>query len=339
MEFLDLWRRLPCKALFFFLLAAWLALFQFLGNSTMGYARSASLFYWMFRSYNPFPPEPVEGVELHPQVSPDAHGNLVPLVVLGLFWWKRKELLAANIRNWGPGLLLVAGGLAMHLLGYAVQQARISVVGMFTGLYGLMGLVWGPDWLRRSFFPFCLFAFSVPLGSLAEPITFRLRLLVSVLVEAISHFVLQVDVMRDGTKLMDPMGRYEYEVAAACSGIRSLVATVALALVLGVVSFRGWWKRLAMIAAAVPLAVLGNLLRMLVIVIAAEIGGQDSGKKVHDGGIFTLLLYVPAFLGLVLMERYLHRVSPEDTKKPVSGPGPQSDSGAAPVETAEIESK
>ena len=35
---------------------------------------------------------------------------------------------------------------------------------MFAGVYGLMGLAWGREWLRDSFFPFCLFAFCVPLG-------------------------------------------------------------------------------------------------------------------------------------------------------------------------------
>jgi exosortase len=158
----------------------------------------------------------------------------------------------------------------------------------------------------------------VPAGSLAEPFTFRLRLLVAVLVEAVSHYILQIDVLRAGTKLIDPTGRYEYEVAAACSGIRSLVATLALALVLGVLSFRSWWKRLAMLASAVPLAVLGNLLRMLVIIIAAEIGGREWGMKVHDGGpggIFTLLLYVPAFLGLLWLEMYLRRVGPPESRE------------------------
>ena len=53
----------------------------------------------------------------------------------------------------------------------AVQEARISIMGLFTGIYGLMGLAWGLAWLRASFFPFVLFVFAVPFGSLAEPVT------------------------------------------------------------------------------------------------------------------------------------------------------------------------
>lgn len=306
-DFCDCWQKLPNKAFFFGLLIAWLALFQFAGNSTLGYVRTHSLFHWMFTSYNPPVPDALKEAEVPPEAG-DAHGNLVPFVVLALLWWKRKELMAAGLKTWSPGMVLVFTGLVFHLLGYAVQQPRISIVGLFTGIYGLMGLAWGPGWLRHSFFPYFLFVFAVPLGSLAEPITFRLRVLVAQLVEVISHYVLSIEVLREGTKLMDPTGHYEYEVAAACSGIRSLIATVGLGVILGFVSFRQWWKRLVMISSAFPLAVLGNLIRMLTIVIAAELGGQEWGKQVHNGGpggIFSLLPYVPAFIGLLMLERYL----------------------------------
>src|SRR5262249_50681088 len=91
---------------------------------------------------------------------------------------------------------------------------------------------------------------------------------------------------------------------------RSLFSTIVLAFILGFVSFKTPWKRLVMIASAFPLAVLGNLLRMLAIIIAAEMGGQELGNKVHDGGpfgIYSLLPYVPAFLGLLTLEYYLRK--------------------------------
>jgi hypothetical protein len=151
---LDFWQRLPNKAFFFTLLVGWLALFQLVGNSTLGYVPSRSLFFWMYRAYNPIVPETEKEGEHAPDMG-DAHGNLVPLVVLGLFWWKRKELIAADLKTWWPAMGMVVAGLFFHVLGYAVQQPRLSIVGLFTGLYGLTGLAWGPVWLMRSFFPVC----------------------------------------------------------------------------------------------------------------------------------------------------------------------------------------
>ncbi|HTL56896.1 MAG TPA: exosortase/archaeosortase family protein [Candidatus Limnocylindrales bacterium] len=299
------WQKMPNKVFFFVLLASWIALFHFLGNSTFGYAPTPSLLVWMYDAFTR------NGQDL--LNSDEAYGLLIPFVVLALFWWKRRELLSLELRVWPPGLALVATGLGFHVLGYLVQQPRLSIIGMFTGVYGLIGLAWGPASLKASTFPFFLFVFCIPLGSLVEPITFRLRLLVSQLVVLISHFILAIDVERDGTILMDATRHYQYEVAAACSGIRSLLATFALAVILAFVSLRKPWKRLVMIASAVPLAVMGNLLRMLAIIIAAELGGQEWGNRVHEGGpfgIFSLLPYVPAFLGLLVLEYYLREPTP-----------------------------
>jgi exosortase len=152
------------------------------------------------------------------------------------------------------------------------------------------------------------------LGSLGEPLTFRLRLVVSQLVELVSHFILAIDIVRDGNVLMDPTNRYSYEVAAPCSGIRSLIATLALSVILAFVSCQKPWKRLVMIASAFPLSVLGNLVRVLSIIIAAEIGGQSTGDRVHEGGpfgIFSLLPYLLAFAGLLILEHYLREPASE----------------------------
>ncbi len=296
-ELLACWRQLPNKGFFFALLAAWLALFQFLGNSTLGYVNTPSLFGWMWDAY-------------WQSDSPDSHGPLVPLVVLALFYVKRKQLLALRLAAWWPGLLVLAGATLLHVFGYWVQQPRLSLVALFTGIWGLMGLAWGPQWLRASLFPYFLFGFCIPLGSLAEPLSFQLRLLVSKIVAAVAHAALGIDVVRNGTILSSGTGHFQYEVAAACAGLRSLIATLGLAVVYAFVWFTKSWQRALLILSAFPLAVMGNVFRMLTIVIAAELGGQGAGAYVHEGGplgILSLLPYLPAFGGLLLFGWWLER--------------------------------
>jgi exosortase len=300
-ELVDGWRRLPNKRFFFILLGAWLALFQFLGNSTFGFLDTPSLLKWCY----------IVGTATSAATEADDHQMiLAPLIVLGLFWWKRKQLLEQPKEIWAPGLVLVAVGLIFHIVGYRVQQPRISIVALFTGIYGLMGLAWGPKFLRASFFPFFLFIFCIPLGTLAEFITVPLRHVAIRLVEIIAHSILRFGVVRQGTQLMDPNRHYQFDVAAACGGIRSLIMTVMLAIVFGFVVFRSMWKRLLLIALAFPLAIAGNVLRLLLIIVAAQFGGQSAGASVHDSSIMMLIPYVPAFLALLWLGELLEKKTP-----------------------------
>jgi exosortase len=290
---IESWHRLPNKTFFFLLLVAWLALFQFLGNSILGYVHTPSLFAWLKNQYdNP--------------AGDDAHGNFIPFLVIGLFWWKRKELLALPLKTWWPGFLIFAAALALHVFGYLIQQPFLSIVALFAGIWGLMGLAWGRQWLRHSLFPFFLFIFSIPLGQHGQTITFPLQQLVSWLTEKSAH-AFGIDVIRVGTQLFDPSGSYGYEVAAACSGIRSLVAVFLLATVYGFLSFRSIRLRLFFMALAVPFAIFGNLLRMVLIIVTASLGGREAGNFVHGNWIFSLIPYIPAIAGFLFIGRWLEK--------------------------------
>lgn len=309
-DLVDGWRRLPNKGFFFTLLIAWLALFQFLGNSTFGYLDTSSLLKWMY----------LLGSAKSAEGETDDNQMLIaPLIVIGLFWWKRKELLKQPMTTSWQGLLLVGLGLLFHIVGYRVQQPRISIIAMFTGIYGIMGMAWGLKFLRASFFPFFLFIFCVPFGTLSEFITVPLRHIVAKIVEVISHWI-HMDVIRQGTQLIDPQGHFQYEVAAACGGIRSLIVTIMLAIVFGFVVFRAPWKRLLLIALAVPLAIAGNVLRLLFVVIVAKLWGQSAGLAVHDNTITSLLPYVPAILTLLWLGSLLEKKKEPATEQPAEVP-------------------
>jgi len=278
-----LWGRLPDRSLFLILLGAWGLLFHFLGHCSFNFTDHPSLFAWMWGAWS------APALEA-------GHGKLVPLVVLALLWLRRNQLLATPARRWLPALAGLAAALVLHVLAFTVQQPRLSMVALAAGAWWLVGLVWGPGWLRKTFFPFLLLGFCVPLESLGEGILFRLRLLVTTLSVGIGHHLLGLDVMNEGTRIFNAARTFGYDVAPACSGIRSLASLLAVTTIYGYVAFRSPWRRFVMITLAAPLAVAGNVARITTVIILAEAFGHKAGAAAE-----TNLGYVTFAVAIGLM--------------------------------------
>jgi exosortase len=265
------------------------------------------------------------------QSTDDSLGMFIPVVVLALLWWKRQELVAAKKRVWWPPLALFALGVLLHVIGYTVQQTRLSVVGFFFGLYAIIGVFWGWRMWRATFFPFFLFAFMVPLTGEMEGLTLPLRQLATKITVLISHF-LGINVLQKGTLIEDSAGHFGYNVEAACSGLRSLTTMLALGCIFGFTTFRSQWKRAVLIASAIPLAVFGNVVRLLGIVVSAnwkydqmiqarqpvniaEQAAQALGSYVHEHSLLKLIPYIPAFVGMMLLARWLREDDDVENKE------------------------
>ncbi len=298
---------------------AGLAVFLWFGNATRGYIATRSLFWWWGAQWT----EAAEG----------EHGWLI----LGISAW----LLWRNLklgRGEGPGsndegqttrstfdlrlsTSAMLGGLAVHLLGYLLQQTRISIVGCLLFAWGLAGFAGGRRWSRAAAFPLAFLGFAIPLNVL-DSFGFQLRLGV---IEVAYHAAkaIGLGVIRNGTQLLSGHGGYQYDVAAACSGVRSLMALAALSLLLGYLHFRAWPRRIAIGLLCFPFAFVGNVVRIFSIIVAAEWRGQAAGVRTHDVMGFGVFVIV---LGLVqLAVRWVERKWPEPaaprTADVGSGPG------------------
>jgi exosortase len=307
-ELRSLGAAVPHKAIFGVIFLGWIALFHFLGNPTLGYINTRSMFGWLQNAYR--------------QSTDDNLGVLVPIAVIALLWWKREELAATPKHLWWPPIVLFAFAALLHVAGYTIQQTRLSVVSFFFGLYALMGLLWGWQILRATFFPFFLFAFSVPLTGEMEGLTIPLRIIAAKLAVATSHLIGIDDLVRQGTRLLHQKRGVSYDVEAACSGLRSLTVMLAMGCIFAFVFFRKNWKRALMIFSAIPFAILSNLLRLQTVVIGgtwkydqmdaakaskavATKAGQDFGMALHDHEVLKYVPYVLGFAGMMFLARWL----------------------------------
>ena len=260
------WTLLPDKLMFGVLLAGWVLLFQFYGCGSAVAAQDHSLFAWMWQKWS--------------DPSNDAsHAKLIPFVTIYLLWARRERLARAGAAVWWPGLVVVAAALTLHVIGFVVQQPRFSMVALFAGGWGLVGLVWGWEALKLAFFPFFIFGFCVPVGgTFSLALTLRLRILAAEATRLVTQNLLGVDVVRTGTTLMDPQLKWHCEVAAECSGIRSFVALLAISTIVSVLTMKKLWKRAVIISLTVPLSLVCNIFRLTTIILAAK-AFQQSGQS------------------------------------------------------------
>ena len=282
-EATDIWRRLPHKFLFLILMVAWVALFRFYGNATLGYVRTPSLFEWARGVYS--------------WREDDQFGLYMPLAVILFLWVKRKELAEVCPKIWWPALGYFAFAVILHFASFRVQQARISMLAFILGLHALIGLLWGREAMRRTIFPIFLLLFSIPFGSLADPITFNLRVFVTKVSVAISHTGLGIDVYRDGSQIYGPNGHALYDVAPACSGMRSLVAMSALSVIYAFLNFGSPWRRFVLIACSLPLAVISNVVRVTTVIIVGDAFGENAGAMIEQK--FGFVTFLTAILGMM----------------------------------------
>jgi exosortase len=271
---------------------AGVAVLQFFGNASRGYIHTSSLFYWWFSQW------------LDPRAETQ-HGWLVLGLSVWLGWRNLRaesgesrvesRELRGEIRSPKLALAAMVGGLVLHLLGYFVQQTRISIVALLLFAWGGLVLAGGRRWGRAAAFPLVFLLFAVPVDFL-DSAGFWLRQGVLDASSALAHAA-GIAVVRSGNLLFAPDGRFQYDVAVACSGVRSLMALLALSLLAGYLHFRAWGLRGAMLLLALPFAYVGNVVRISAVIFAAQWLGPRAGVWMHEWGGFLVFAVV---LGLML---------------------------------------
>jgi exosortase len=224
------------------------------------------------------------------------HGLLLAPVALWLAWRSGIRHDASPSPRLGIAILLVAvllrymAGLAAEL--FTMRESMVlALVGLTVYNYGFRQVLWW--WL-----PFVLGALTVPLPELvtqqlALPLQFKASRMGAFLLNA-RHVPAQLA----GNIIRIP-GR-ELFVTEACSGLRSLTALLSLAVLMGGVALRHPISRLALIAIAIPIAILINGLRVfltgfLIFFVSPELG--DGFMHATQGW----LLFLVSFVALALI--------------------------------------
>ena len=200
-----------------------------------------------------------------------SHGFLIPFFSLYFLNQNKKELLSLEIKPNYLGLIsLVLCCIVLYpfilfrlKFGYAQQLIIIPTIGSIV-------LFWG-GWklLRYTWLPILFLIFAMPLpGSIYNDITIPMRKLAASLAIVLLNLVsgleantsgVVIDVVYKGVRLEPAL-----DVAEACSGMRLLMAFLALGVAMAYLHYRPIWQRLILLASTIPIAILSNVVRVTI---------------------------------------------------------------------------
>jgi exosortase len=210
-----------------------------------------------------------------------AYCKFVPLVSIFLVWFRRDRYAAAPKAPSNWGLLFLAMGVASFVLGVRCLQPRLALFAMPFIFFGATLFLWGRHVARLALFPCAFLLFMIPMAALEQG-TFRLQFIITGTVEVLSRLV-GLHVQAIGTALTARDGAFNFEIAGTCSGVRSLAAMSMLTAVYVHLTQDRLWKKLLIFAASLLFAVVGNVGRILAVLIVARfISPELAGGPVHD---------------------------------------------------------
>ena len=226
------------------------------------------------------------------------HGIVIPFVSALIIWRNRnglRELPAGGGTVPGVILILLAAGLLIG--GTAASELFTARVSLPVLLAGASLFLLGKAVTARISFPLILLYLMVPLPYIIYyKLTFPLQIFSARLSTAILD-LLQIQVIRRGNIIHLP--NYSLEVIAACSGLRSLMTMVTLAMIFAAFSDLSITKKALLVAWAVPAAIAANTIRLVVTAVGAyTVSGSFADGILHD--ISGLIVFLAGFIMLML---------------------------------------
>jgi len=250
------------------------------------------LIWWIFQ-------DEINGIVRQWITNPSwSHGFLIPLFSLYFLHQNKDDILAIKDPkpSWLVGLPLVLFFLVLYPINVVMLKFMYGKPLILIALLGSVVLFLG-GWkmLKYTWLPIGYLFFAVPLPSrLYFQLTNPLRQLASQVAAVVLSLVPQlqaeaqgsiIDVMYKGVK-MEP----GLDVADACSGMRLLMAFVALGVAMAYLHWRPIWQRLILLASTIPIAILCNIVRVTITGFIYILGDPKYAQGIYHDMLGILML-------------------------------------------------
>lgn len=241
------------------------------------------------------------------QADPNySHGFFIPFLAAYMIWSRRASIFAEKVTPspfWGA--LLILAGLLQLVLAWVGSEYFLQGSSMIPLLLGMSLFFWGPAISRKLLVPILFLIFMIPLPAIIwNQLAFPLALMASQVSAQIIEF-LGFSILREGNILYLP--NITLQVEEACSGLRSLVTLFALSAVVAYLSQLSFYNKWLVFLSALPVALVGNMLRLIATVLLARYFGSSMAEGfIHD--FSGLVLFMFGLMVLILLHNLLARL-------------------------------
>jgi exosortase len=232
-----------------------------------------------------------------------SHAVLIPFISLYFLHHNRQKILSIVPETCWWGFPVFLAGLVGHLLAiFPVRSIMSQGYTMIIELFGLVLLLLGPRLARVLWFPIFYLVFAIKFSNRYwNLVAWTLQLFAARSSVALLN-ILGVEAEVRGSTIeiwrgVDFVGALN--VAEACSGLRMLMAFLALGAALIYIVERPWWARLALALLAVPIAVAVNVLRVTITGMLHLISPDLSSGDFHV--LIGMFMVFPAMLLFLLV--------------------------------------
>jgi len=248
-----------------------------------------------------------------------SHGPLVPVAALGMVWSMRARLRDTPVRPDARGIGLVAAACLLEVAGLRADVFALQGYSLILMLYGLALVFLGGAWTRRLTFPIAYLAFMLTFPPVViQQLSYALK---EIAVRLATHAAeaLGVTFQRRGMTVYLASGALR--VDNPCSGLRSLLALLATGAAFAFFQPGAWWRRACLVAAAIPIAVASNAIRLTALLLVGHYAGVAVATgPFHDGSGY--MVYVLAILGLFAVRAALGGAAPRPAAAGAKGDRP-----------------
>lgn len=231
------------------------------------------------------------------------HAWLILPIVIWLVWMRRDLLARVNPRPFWWGLVPMAGAALLWVVG---DLARVAFVEQFALVFMLQASVLtilGLGAARTLLFPLFYLLFLVPFGDQIMPVLQDFTAKFSV---ALLEW-LEIPTYHDGIFISIPTG--DFEVAQACSGVRFVIAMLAVGSLYANIAFKSPWRRAAIIGISLVVPVIANGFRAFGIIYIAHLTDSEYAVGVdhiiYGWVFFSIVMVAVLLIGRLFSDRWI----------------------------------